>query len=75
MSVQDYRGTGEKVTCNSGMGQFFFLFQLNALMLNTFKIFVFNILMYVFNTLCAFCWNTKKKLAARMHGVESFKKI
>jgi len=27
------------------------------------------------NILCAFGWNKKKKLTARMHGVESFKII
>jgi len=27
----------------------------------------------VFNVLCAFSWNKKKKLTAKMHGAESFK--
>jgi len=30
-------------------------------------------IIYVFNTSCAFSWNKKKKLTVRMHGVESFK--
>jgi predicted metallopeptidase len=28
--------------------------------------------MYVFNIVCAFSWNKKNKLTARMHGVERF---
>ena len=31
--------------------------------------------MYVSNVLCAFGWNEKKKLTARMEGVESFKML
>jgi len=31
------------------------------------------VIIYVFNKSCAFSWNKKKKLTARMNGVESFK--
>jgi hypothetical protein len=31
--------------------------------------------MYVVNMLCELSWNKKKKLTARLHGVESFKII
>ena len=30
-------------------------------------------IVHVFNISCAFSWNKKKKLTARMHGVESSK--
>ena len=63
-----------KLHVTLGWINFFFTFPLNAHKLNTYKIFLFNILMCVLNILCAFSWNKKEKLTARMHGVEIFKK-